>query len=107
MKPAFKRGKKFLDDKEIEAKHRLILYGSDGVSIYTATLWADGTTSCNCPGWSFQHAKGGTCKHAKRAAGLTTTVDETGGPDRSTSDAADRSSHRTTPFKRRTRSVDT
>jgi hypothetical protein len=107
LKPSFKRGKKLLDGKEIEAKHRLILYGSDGVSIYTATLWTDGTTSCNCPGWSFQHAKGGTCKHAKRAALLTATVDETGGPDRSISNATDKSSPGTTPFRRRTRSVDT
>ena len=30
MKPTFKKGKKLLGDKEIAAKHRLILYGSDG-----------------------------------------------------------------------------
>lgn len=107
MKPAFKRGKKLLDGKEIEAKHRLILYGSDGISIYTATLWADGTTSCNCPGWSFQHAKGKTCKHAKRAESLTATIDETGGPDRSTSAVSGESPRGTSPFKRRSRSVDT
>jgi hypothetical protein len=107
MKPSFVRGKKLLDGKEIEAKHRLILYGSDGCSIYTATLWVDGTTSCNCPGWSFQHAKGRTCKHAKRAANLTASVDETGGPDRSTSVGTEEPSRRPSPVQRRIRSVDT
>jgi hypothetical protein len=105
--PSFKRGKKLLDGKEIEAKHRLILYGSDGVSIYTATLWVDGTTSCNCPGWRFPRKGGRTCKHAERAKNLTTTIDETGGPDRSTSAATESPSRGISPFKRRTRSVDT
>ena len=103
MQPTFKKGKKYIGDKEVAAKHRLILYGDDGTSIYTATLWADGTTSCNCPGWRFRR----TCKHSARAVSLTTTVDETGGPDRPTPAAAEEPSRGTNPFKRHTRSVDT
>jgi hypothetical protein len=103
MQPTYRRGKKFIGSQEIGAKHRLIFYASDGCTINTATLWVDGTASCNCPGWRF-HRK---CKHSARALNLTATVDETGGPDRSTSAAPEEPPRGTTPFKRRTRSVDT
>ena len=106
MKPSFRRGKKFLGDETVEPKHRLITFGSDGVTVYTATLWVDGTTSCNCPAWRF--AKGDTrkCKHSLRAASLTATIDETG-TIRAISAATEESQMGSSPFKRRTRSVDT
>jgi hypothetical protein len=105
VKPSFKKGKKFIGDKTIEAKYRLLTHGSDGVTIYTATLWADGTTSCNCPAWRFAKGDARKCKHSERAAGLTANVDETGTIPIPT--AAPEQSHGTNPFKRRTRSVDT
>jgi hypothetical protein len=107
VKPSFKKGKKYIGSKVVEAKHRLFTYGSDGETVYTATLWLDGTTSCNCPAWRF--AKGDTrkCKHSERAASLTATVDETGQMTKATTPAAQEQSHGTTPFKRRSRTVDT
>jgi len=103
MGATFKRGKKFLDGQEIEARHRLVFYASDGCTINTATLWVDGTTSCNCPGWSFRKK----CKHADRALHLTASIDETGElSSRPTSNAAE-SPKATNPFRRRSRNVDT
>jgi len=106
-KPSFKQGQKFVGNKAIKAKYRLITHGSDGVTVYTATLWEDGTTSCNCPAWRFQKSSSERgCKHATRARFLDQDVDETGMSNR-TPAAKEEPSYGTTPFKRRTRSVDT
>ena len=103
MQPTFKRGRKFLGDKEIAARHRLVFYASDGCTINTATLWEDGTSSCNCRGWIF-HKK---CKHAARALSLTANLDETGEQSSRPTPPAPASPCATNPFRRRSRSVDT
>ena len=106
MEATFRNGKKYVGGTVVEARHTLTTFSSNGVTKYTAVLWEDGTTSCNCPGWWSRKAKGLTCKHAARAEKLTTTVDETSGYEVPTS-AAGKPQQGTTPFKRRTRSVDT
>ena len=105
MEPSYRAGKKFVDGKTIEAKYRLTVYGDDGFTIHTATLWEDGTTSCNCPRWGPKIDGRRRCPHSLRALTLTANVDETGEqPDQ----AGDRRlSGRTNPFRRRSRSVDT
>jgi hypothetical protein len=105
MATTFKDGKKYVAGVEVRVKHRLTCFGSDGNTIYTATLWADGEASCNCPAWRFERKGKRGCKHATRAMTLTADVDETGGLGRTA--AAAEPDLGTTPFKRRTRSVDT
>jgi len=87
----------------IIAKYRLVVFGDDGSTVYTATLWEDGTTSCNCPRWGpKQPGLGRRCIHSVRAAKLTANVDETGeqpGPPPPTPG--------NNPFRRRSRSIDT
>ena len=37
---------------------------SQGTTTYESILYMDGTTSCSCPGWTFQRkGKPRTCKH--------------------------------------------
>jgi hypothetical protein len=58
----FKNGVKYTDDGKAVRPDRIAEYeSSNGVTVYSATLWQDGTASCNCPGWSNRK----TCKHAK------------------------------------------
>ena len=103
MDPSYRKGKKFVDGKAIDAKYRLVVFGDDGSTVYTATLWEDGTTSCNCPRWGpKQPGLGRRCIHSVRAAKLTANVDETGeqpGPPPPTPG--------NNPFRRRSRSIDT
>ena len=68
MEPSYRAGKKFLGGEVIEATYRLTFYGNDGFTIHTATLWDDGTTSCNCPRWTkkMQGMERG-CPHSVRA----------------------------------------
>jgi hypothetical protein len=106
VEATFKNGKKYIGGAVIEPRHMLTTFSSNGVTKYTAVLWEDGTTSCNCPGWWSKKGKVRTCKHTARAAKLTATVDETTEYDVPTP-AAGKSQQGTTSFKRRTRSVDT
>lgn len=103
----FHGGQKFIGSLAISARYRLTCFGSDGVTIYTATLWADGTSSCNCPAWRFERNGVRKCKHATRALSLTADVDETGGQARPTPAAAEEPVQGTNPFRRRSRQVDT
>lgn len=49
----FKNGFKFDDDGQpIAARDHRQVVGSNGVTIYTVSCWADGTFSCNCPAWA-------------------------------------------------------
>jgi hypothetical protein len=52
----------WVEIKAVDVRH----YRSrNGVTVYTTHAWADGTHSCNCPGW----ANGGgkrDCDHVKR-----------------------------------------
>jgi SWIM zinc finger len=42
---------------------------ASGWGIYTITLWSDGTSSCDCPGWRFQRkGQPRTCKHVREPA---------------------------------------
>jgi hypothetical protein len=105
MEPSYSKGKKFLDGKAIEAKFRYTFHGDDGFTVHTATLWKDGTSSCNCPRWG-PHKRGQErrCIHSDRALTLTANVDETGAqPD----PPAAVPSQATSPFRRRSRTVDT
>lgn len=102
--PSYRGGKKFVDGKAIEAKYRLTFYGNDGFTVHTATLWEDGTSSCNCPQWIKKTTKVRGCRHSLRAMDLTANIDETGEqPDPPKPDEP----KATSPFKRRPRSVDT
>lgn len=64
------RGEKITDGKVIMPRHILESLSSNGRTVYTATLWADGDTSCNCPGWASRKS----CKHSKAAASITADV---------------------------------
>jgi hypothetical protein len=103
VEPSYRHGKKFLDGKTIEAKFRLTVHGDDGFTVHTATLWEDGTTSCNCPRWG-PHKRGEQrrCPHSIRAATLTANIDETREQPGPTPAAP-----ATSPFRRRSRTVDT
>jgi hypothetical protein len=105
MEPSYRAGKKFLGGEVIEATYRLTFYGNDGFTIHTATLWDDGTTSCNCPRWTkkMQGMERG-CPHSVRAQSLTANIDETGERPVAPPPTVPRE---TNPFRRRSRSVDT
>ena len=48
---------------------------SSSDKVYETRLYADGTTSCNCPGWTFKRGdKPRSCKHTKAVAGKFVTV---------------------------------
>ncbi len=112
MEPTYRSGKKFLGGAVIDAKYRLTFYGNDGFTIHTATLWDDGTTSCNCPRWcrKMQGMERG-CPHSLRAQSLTDNVDETGErpvpPPAPLPAPPPTVPRETNPFRRRSRSVDT
>lgn len=57
----FQDGQKITDGQRFDAIRTEDFTSSNGVTIYTATLWEDHTTSCNCPGWAIRK----TCKHTK------------------------------------------
>lgn len=61
MSTYFHDGQKITDGKRFDALRTEDFTSSNGVTIYTATLWEDHTTSCNCPGWAIRK----TCKHTK------------------------------------------
>jgi hypothetical protein len=78
MADSYRGGKKYADGRTIEAVHRLTFHGDDGFTVHTATLWADGTSSCNCPRWcKKQEGMARGCPHSDRAMTLTANVDET------------------------------
>ena len=106
MGVAYRSGKKFLDGQVIEARHRYTFHGNDGFTVHTATLWEDGTSSCNCPRWgkSIDRFGNRSCVHSERAATLTENIDETGAQPDLPSPAM---SQTTSPFRRRRRSIDT
>lgn len=61
----YKNGLKYDDDGRVVAvRSRVLTYGSDGVTIYTATSWMDNTASCNCPGWT--RSRDRRCQHTAR-----------------------------------------
>jgi len=75
MTTSFKNGKKYVDGREIQRVGFRESLSSNGVTIYTACAWADGTTSCNCQGWAtsktkdkFGNPKAKTCAHSKSVA---------------------------------------
>ena len=104
MEPSYRAGKKFVDGKAIEAEARLTFYGNDGFTIHTATLWADGTSSCNCPRWTKKDGPVRRCPHSDRALTLIANVDETGERPEPPAPATQEA---TSPFRRRSRHVDT
>jgi hypothetical protein len=76
---SYLNGKKQEGGRTIEPVARLVTYSSDQFTRYTATRWEDGTTSCNCPGWTRGEPKSDFrgCKHSKRVATMTEDLDET------------------------------
>jgi hypothetical protein len=102
--PSYRSGKKFVDGKAIEAKYRLTFHGNDGFTVHTATLWEDGTSSCNCPQWTKKTTRVRGCRHSERALTLTANIDETG---EQPEPPAPKGPQGPTPFKRRSRPVDT
>jgi hypothetical protein len=103
MEPSYRSGKKFIDNRVVEARYRLTVYGDDGFTIHTATLWEDGTTSCNCPRWGPKVDGKRRCIHSVRAQELTDNVDETG----ERPPPAPKVSKKIDPVQRRSRPVDT
>jgi hypothetical protein len=105
MDPSYRAGKKFIGNKAIEARFRYTFFGNDGYTKHTATLWEDGTSSCNCPRWG-PHLPGQPrrCPHSERALTLTANVDETGEQPEPEKPAGPQT---TSPFRRGRRSVDT
>lgn len=67
MSTHFKNGKKITDGRTIEPKFVQEALSSNGMTVYSAVLWADGSTSCNCPAWANRKK----CKHSDAAAKLT------------------------------------
>ncbi len=68
--------------KTIPHKIYLITHASNGVTKYTTFRYADDDTSCDCPGWTrHKPGPGGRreCKHTRRIAKMTASLDETGG----------------------------
>lgn len=66
---SFRDGYKFVGGARVAPMGRRTFTSSDGYTQYTATFWADQTTSCNCPGWSFN----GRCKHARQVTQFDVT----------------------------------
>jgi hypothetical protein len=64
MSVHFKDGKKFVDGREILRVGFRESLSSNGVTVYTACAWADGTTSCNCTGWATSKKTPKSCKHS-------------------------------------------
>lgn len=65
---SFKRGQKYVDGRALRAiVLDEYLSRTDGTTKHTATLWNDGSVSCNCKGWVFNHKKKGdrACHHAR------------------------------------------
>lgn len=64
---SFRDGFKIADDgSRVRAVRYIERQSSSSPTLYTATLWADGTASCNCPGWTRRIADGHReCKHSK------------------------------------------
>jgi hypothetical protein len=110
MADSYRGGKKYSDGLTIEAKHRYTFHGDDGFTVHTATLWADGTSSCNCPRWcKKQEGMARGCPHSERALALTANVDETReqpGPAPPPEPAAP-PAPASNPFRPRRRTVDT
>lgn len=54
--------------KEVARKFRF--ESSSGNGVYETLLYTDGTTSCNCPGWTRRVAADGSrsCKHTRQVA---------------------------------------
>jgi hypothetical protein len=79
-----KDGFKVLDNgRKLAATGHRHHRSSNGVTLYTVTLWADQSTSCNCPGWAMRKA----CKHASAGGpfkdtthGMPTTAPMVQGP---------------------------
>ena len=66
---SFRDGYKFDDGVRIAPVSRRTYTSSNGYTIYTAVAWADGSTSCNCPGWVFKKKnKPQSCKHSKEVS---------------------------------------
>lgn len=55
----FQAGVKIADGVTVAPKKRHKHLSSDAYTEYTTTEWADGTWSCNCPGWANRKS----CKH--------------------------------------------
>jgi len=68
--PVFRDGKKWVGAVAIDPVCYFQALSRNGVTVYTATRWADDTTSCNCPGWGNRRA----CTHTKRVEIMTTSV---------------------------------
>lgn len=69
-------------DKPVARTFRFPSLSTPDKPAYTTILYADGTTSCNCPGWCNKRYEVRGCKHtqmvdALRAAGVALTAPET------------------------------
>ncbi len=76
MSVNYKKGLKYVNGMAVAAAVRWRAWADDGVTIYTATRWADGGTSCNCPAWTRSMRR--HCKHVERVAIMTASASEEG-----------------------------
>lgn len=51
---AFVDGVKVVNGRKVPSSRTATYMSSNGNTIYTRTWWADGTQSCNCPGWTIE-----------------------------------------------------
>jgi hypothetical protein len=63
MPTSFRNGMKYVDGTVYCAVRHVEVLSSNGHTVYTASLWQDGTTSCNCPGWAMRKR----CRHEAEA----------------------------------------
>ena len=61
MSTSYHGGEKHVDGKTYYAKRLEHFKSSNGVTVYTTTLWEDNEASCNCPSWAMRKV----CKHTK------------------------------------------
>jgi hypothetical protein len=66
MTTSFRDGYKYVDGTAIPSLGTQEFLSSNGVTKYTAVAWADGTTSCNCTGWSTSKKTPRQCKHSRQ-----------------------------------------
>ena len=61
MATSYRDGFKVVDGSRIKPVHMRDFRSSNGMTVYTAILWEDGESSCNCPGWAMRKR----CRHSQ------------------------------------------
>ncbi len=78
MAATYKDGNKYEWGKTIPGVVFLTTLSSNKRTIYSAIKYADGTSSCDCPGWTMHSKSGRGCKHSREVEAMTASRDDTG-----------------------------